>query len=350
MPTQRSFQEYLAFLRKVENGPKVGFDKAKGKWLPHQDPSGLWTIGHGILIGDGSSPDQYKDGLSVADEERLFAKAVVRAGKDAQRVVTKKFGAGAWESMDPRRRQMVTDFAFNLGPKFAEPSFKRGGRTITGFPKFTAAVVAGDEKKMAAESYRFGTREDGITVYPLEGRIRESDKFFYDGRGVLKVEFGRQIAERATKRRQEKRTAQEGESAAVKVEAPEMPEAPQLKMLEGDALAESEANFLSLKGGLETKPKAAPAITSGALAGATVGADAGAEPELKGPQLEFADDAEIPEGVVSTPRLVDEDAGRQITAKAAQQRAAKFASSGPTKKKNILGKALDLMFKGNKNA
>jgi len=162
MPADRYTMEHFAdFVRAEEGGEK--HREADGRWMPYKDPAGKWTIGRGHLINDGKSPAGYDKGLRDAQVETLFRQDLTAAIDKAQRAV----GDDEWRRLDPRRKFMLTDFAFNLGGRFNEK-----------FPKFTQGVLDNDPKVMKKESKRFYKSRAG----DMKELKRRNDSFsaFFD--------------------------------------------------------------------------------------------------------------------------------------------------------------------------
>lgn len=145
MPADRFTMEHFTdFVRAQEGGEK--HREADGRWMPFKDPTGLWHIGRGHLINGGKSPAGYEKGLRDAQVEALFRQDLNTAVEKAQRAV----GEDEWRRLDPRRKFMLSDFAFNLGGRFHEK-----------FPKFTKGVLNNDPAVMKRESKRFYKHTSG---------------------------------------------------------------------------------------------------------------------------------------------------------------------------------------------
>jgi len=161
-PSAARLRQFLQYLVKVEGLPKgdKSFNPAQhpDRFFPYKDPAGLWTIGYGHLIGDGSSPKGFEQGLTKEEVNVFLTKDASQSMRNARTAV----GAEAWGQLDERRRYMLTDYAFNLGPQFHKK-----------FPKFTAAVLAGDDETARKESTRFFKDEESGEMKPLEGRNRD---------------------------------------------------------------------------------------------------------------------------------------------------------------------------------
>lgn len=160
--TKYTFGAFTDFVRTQEAGENHrGPD---GRWMPHR-VAGLWHIGRGHLINSGKSPAGYESGLMDAQVEALFASDLQRAVSQARVAV----GEEAWAELDNRRKFMLSDFAFNIGPDFDQE-----GK----FPKFTKGVLEGNEQVMRKEYPRFYRNASTGDTKPLSGRNAAFSSFF----------------------------------------------------------------------------------------------------------------------------------------------------------------------------
>jgi GH24 family phage-related lysozyme (muramidase) len=150
----------LAFISEQEGGEN--HRTAAGIWMPYPDDAGKWTIGRGHLINGGESARGFESGLTDAEVEALFAEDVAKARGLARSAVGARF-----DGLDPKMQGLLTDFAFNLGPKFAKE-----------FPKMVGHIMAGNMEGAASESGRVYTDTDGVTK-PLKKRNRDTLRFFF---------------------------------------------------------------------------------------------------------------------------------------------------------------------------
>jgi lysozyme len=78
------------------------------KLKPYRCPAGLWTVGCGHLIGDGSVlPDNWNRAFSVKEVDDLLAKDVYRFERGVKRYISAKLTQGMFDSL--------VSFSFNLG-------------------------------------------------------------------------------------------------------------------------------------------------------------------------------------------------------------------------------------------
>jgi GH24 family phage-related lysozyme (muramidase) len=173
-------RKFLKFLVKVEGLPRgdkrFPLTASPDKFFPYKDPAGLWTIGYGHLIGDGSSPEGFEQGLTKQEVNVFLARDAATSMKQARSAV----GEEAWSQIDERRRYMLTDFAFNLGPEFNKKVMSSGR---LGFPKFTAAVLSGDDETARRESKRFFTDPSTKEKVPL-GRNKDFEELAFGGADI----------------------------------------------------------------------------------------------------------------------------------------------------------------------
>ena len=85
----------------------------------------------------------------------------------AENTVRMKIGK-EYDKLDMKRKQMLIDFAYNLGPKFARE-----------FPKFTKAVLANDLEGMKKEHKRYSGGKE------LVRRNKMFEELFLDKRQFM---------------------------------------------------------------------------------------------------------------------------------------------------------------------
>jgi lysozyme len=78
------------------------------KLKPYRCPAGLWTVGCGHLIGNGSVlPDSWNRTFSVKEVDDLLATDVYRFERGVERYVSAKLTQGMFDAL--------VSFSFNLG-------------------------------------------------------------------------------------------------------------------------------------------------------------------------------------------------------------------------------------------
>lgn len=67
-------QWFTDLLKKVENGPRIGFDKEKKLWFPHHSiEGGTDTIAYGHkLTADDAKNGKFKNGISDNEANELL--------------------------------------------------------------------------------------------------------------------------------------------------------------------------------------------------------------------------------------------------------------------------------------
>ena len=120
--------DFINYIKFVENGQKVGYDKNKKLWFPHKSyEGGMPTIGYGHKIQTNHELEALKKGISDADVENLLKSDLTIANKRVHEYIKRKYKVDVMLSQ--KQSEMLTDFSFNV----------RGG--LKTFPKFTDAVL-----------------------------------------------------------------------------------------------------------------------------------------------------------------------------------------------------------------
>ncbi len=135
------FEEYL----KDVEGYGAGYDKKTSLYHPYSDIKGNLTIGVGHKILPGEEKKMAK-GLTEEGINELLRTDVETHMERAKSYVNVHFGTGAWRSLEPIKKQMLTDYAFNPG--------------LGKFPKFTKAVVNNDWERAYKEMNRYAVIRD----------------------------------------------------------------------------------------------------------------------------------------------------------------------------------------------
>ena len=133
-------QDFVDYLKTVENGSKVGYKN--GKWFPHADPSGGYNIGYGHHLQSTEEYNQLvKTGLSNDQVNDLLAKDVFSAQKTVDDYIQRRYKVKL--HLEPKQYQMLIDYVFNIG-------------NLDGFPKMVDAVIRSDKDGMNKEYKRTG--------------------------------------------------------------------------------------------------------------------------------------------------------------------------------------------------
>tara|TARA_Y100000593_G_scaffold32727_1_gene64510 strand:- start:2348 stop:2824 length:477 start_codon:yes stop_codon:yes gene_type:complete len=149
--------DFLDFIKRVENGAKIGYDPETSMWKPHASPEGgNDTIGYGHKLADDETWMQ--SGVSDANIEDLLLNDLWRAEDGANTVVDN------FNKLDQYKQEMLVDFVYNLG-----------AHGLRRFPKFRKAIADDDIATMRQEYKRYYTDSNGVKK-ELEHRNRE----FYD--------------------------------------------------------------------------------------------------------------------------------------------------------------------------
>jgi GH24 family phage-related lysozyme (muramidase) len=151
--------DFLDYLKRVENDGKAGYDAKYEVWFPHSSPEGgRDTIGYGHKLTEDDN--WMKAGVSEKNIEDLLLNDLWKA-EDSARNVVDNFG-----SIPQHKQEMFIDFAFNLG-----------AHGLRMFPKFRAAVLDDDIKTMRQEYKRYYTTGSGAKK-ELEHRNNEFYNMF----------------------------------------------------------------------------------------------------------------------------------------------------------------------------
>ena len=159
-------EKFLNYMKIVENNQLYRGNKSK---LRHKSAEGgADTIGYGHKLTDkeikANSVYGYNlDTLTIEQADDILKKDLGKAYTQLSETFGKDF-----INLDDRRKQMLLDFQFNLGG-------------LKKFPKFTAALFAGDEKTMMNEYKRVFTPAGSDKPKPLTGRNKSFNDFFFDG-------------------------------------------------------------------------------------------------------------------------------------------------------------------------
>ena len=154
--------EFIEYIKRVENGSKVGYDS--GVWSPHPSPEGgNDTIGYGHKMRNDE--EWMQAGVSDEQIEKLLLSDIIKAAEDASEVIN-EYGSGDFEGICQYCQEMFTDFVFNLGPN-----------GLRRFPKFVDATLNHDTKIMKQEYKRYYRDGSGV-VKELEHRNQEFANMF----------------------------------------------------------------------------------------------------------------------------------------------------------------------------
>lgn len=129
--------DFVNYIKMVENSIKKGRDKT-GKWFPYEDPAG-WHIGYGHRILKNHELTAYKKGISDADVDKLLQYDLNIANKIVHNYIIKHYKVNV--TLTPNQREMLVDFAYNLG-------------NLDKFPKFVDAVLHNDKEAIKQEYER----------------------------------------------------------------------------------------------------------------------------------------------------------------------------------------------------
>ena len=140
---------FIDYLKKVENGGKVGWSADDSLWFPHASPEGgNDTIGYGHKLLN-SEVEVAEDGMTDKEIEDLLVEDMRKATIGAESVLKEYFDAN-YDELSTNSQEMISDFAFNLG-----------GHGLRKFPKFVDAIIEDDIDTMRKEYKRYYTAGSG---------------------------------------------------------------------------------------------------------------------------------------------------------------------------------------------
>ena len=140
---------FIDYLKKVENGGKVGWNEDDSLWFPHPSPEGgNDTIGYGHKLLD-IEVDQANKGLTDEEVEELLVEDLYEAARDSENILKEYFDAN-YDELSTNSQEMLVDFAFNLG-----------GHGLRKFPKFVNAIIDDEMDIMRKEYKRYYTAGSG---------------------------------------------------------------------------------------------------------------------------------------------------------------------------------------------
>ena len=140
---------FITYLKKVENGGKIGWDTDKELWYPHPSPEGgNDTIGYGHKLLN-IEVEVAEDGMTDKEIEDLLVEDLYEAAKDTDHILKDYFDAD-YDELSTNSQEMLIDFAFNLG-----------GHGLRKFPKFVNAIINDDVDTMRKEYKRYYTAGSG---------------------------------------------------------------------------------------------------------------------------------------------------------------------------------------------
>ena len=135
--------QFIEYLKYVENGSKVGWDEDQQLWFPHASPEGgNDTIAYGHKLRD-AEVDQANKGLTDNEVEELLVEDIEYATDGARTILSTHFNED-FDSLSQNSQEMLIDFAYNLG-----------SYGLKSFPKFVGAVCNNDIDTMCAEYKRY---------------------------------------------------------------------------------------------------------------------------------------------------------------------------------------------------
>ena len=166
-------RDFVAYIKSAENAAKTGFKD--NRWYPHASfEGGTDTIAYGHKLG---KVEKYPRGIANSEAENLLKRDLM----NSENTVKIKVGEKTYDELDSKRKQMLIDFSFNLGPNFMRK-----------FPKFVEGVLIDDIDVMKKEYKRYSKGKE---------LTRRNDLFFdlfLKDRQFKKPEEGKKESEEKT--------------------------------------------------------------------------------------------------------------------------------------------------------
>jgi len=132
--------DFVDYVKTMENAQRVGYNKKSGLWMPHRSPEGgMDTVGYGHKL-DHSDARRLSGGITDSQAEKLLQNDLEDAARTVKSHISSHFGD---VKLSDEQMEMLVEFTFNLGG-------------LKKFPKFTKAVVNKDwdtAKKEYKRSY-----------------------------------------------------------------------------------------------------------------------------------------------------------------------------------------------------
>jgi len=109
--------------------------------IPHPHKSvegGTDTIAYGHKLHAG---DNFSKGITDEEATKLLIRDIVKSADTAKHVVNSTYGAGTFESLPDKSKEILVDYAFN--------------GVINKFPKFIDGVINNDNTVMLSQYKRY---------------------------------------------------------------------------------------------------------------------------------------------------------------------------------------------------
>lgn len=161
-PDTRAFspsEEFVEYLKSVENASKKGYDKKTKLWHPFPPTGnvgkGKEEIFYGIVRPKTGRP------LTQEEAEKLFMERIQHAAKGAERVVDKYMQPGTFKLLSRRKQEAFVDYVYNMGEgEHTKIKNKKTGKIedvrtgFTAFKSFIPALVNDDSSAVKKEYVR----------------------------------------------------------------------------------------------------------------------------------------------------------------------------------------------------
>jgi len=161
-PDTRTFspsEEFIEYLKSVENASKKGYDKKTGLWHPYKATGNVGgnkeEIFYGIVRPKTGRP------LTQEEAEKLFMERIQHAAKGAERVVDKYMQPGTFKQLSRRKQEAFVDYVYNMGEgEHTKIKNKKTGKIeeertgFTAFRKFIPALINNDVETIEKEYIR----------------------------------------------------------------------------------------------------------------------------------------------------------------------------------------------------
>lgn len=154
-------------LMEVENGIRLGWDREKELWFPHESfEGGNPTIAYGHKLTDLEFKENFFGrGITEKQATQLMIDDFEHHFYQAEREFKVFYAAETYAALPEAYKMLLGEIRFNVGSLF-----RRDGKF--GWPKLAQAMINKDNDGVRKEGMRFATSADGDKI-PLTSRVNK---------------------------------------------------------------------------------------------------------------------------------------------------------------------------------